>query len=185
MRQLFGTDGIRGVAGEYPLDQRTVFAIGRALGARLLRRYGAGQAKVLIGQDTRESSAWIAEALAGGLRSGRSRIRERRRHDHSRRRLPDARRGKFSAGIVISASHNPWMDNGIKLFGRDGMKLADAIEHEIEQEIFTHLDDLTGDFDSGSSAHTDIRDRGSARKLCAMARHQRRFRQAARLSRAD
>ena len=69
MRQLFGTDGIRGVAGEYPLDQRTVFAIGRALGARLLRRYGTGQARVLIGQDTRESSAWIAGALAGGLRA--------------------------------------------------------------------------------------------------------------------
>jgi phosphoglucosamine mutase len=63
-----------------------------------------------------------------------------------------ARAGKFSAGIVVSASHNPWMDNGIKLFGHDGMKLADVIEHEIEQEIFSHLDNLTEDFDGGSSA---------------------------------
>ena len=150
MRQLFGTDGIRGVAGEYPLDQRTVFAIGRALGARLLRRDGAGQARVLIGRDTRESSTWIAGTLAGGLRAaGAEYVNAGVMTTPGVAYLTRAR--KFSAGIVISASHNPWMDNGIKLFGRDGMKLADAIEHEIEQEIFSHLDDLTGDFDCGSS----------------------------------
>jgi len=151
MKQLFGTDGIRGVAGEYPLDQRTVFAIGRALGARLLRRYGAGQAKVLIGQDTRESSTGIVGALDGGLRAaGAEYVNAGVMTTPGVAYLTRAR--KFSAGIVISASHNPWMDNGIKLFGRDGMKLADVIEHEIEQEIFSHLDDLTGVFDGGSSA---------------------------------
>ncbi|HEX6881294.1 MAG TPA: phosphoglucosamine mutase, partial [Terriglobales bacterium] len=65
-RQLFGTDGIRGVAGEYPLNAATVFAIGRALGARLKR--SDASARVVFGQDTRESSAWIAETLANGLR---------------------------------------------------------------------------------------------------------------------
>jgi phosphoglucosamine mutase len=150
MKQLFGTDGIRGVAGEYPLDQRTVFAIGRALGTRLLRRYGAGQARVLIGQDTRESSTGIARALAGGLQAaGAEYVNAGVLTTPGVAYLTHAR--KFSAGIVISASHNPWMDNGIKLFGRDGMKLADVIEHEIEQEIFSHLDDLTGDFDGDSS----------------------------------
>src|SRR3954469_23426294 len=64
-RQLFGTDGIRGVAGEYPLNPATVFAIGRALGARLQRNDANSQ--VVFGQDTRESSAWIAETLVRGL----------------------------------------------------------------------------------------------------------------------
>ena len=67
-RQLFGTDGIRGVAGEYPLDRPTVYAIGRACGTRLARLKNG--ARVVLGQDTRESSAWIAEALAQGLRDG-------------------------------------------------------------------------------------------------------------------
>jgi len=150
MRQLFGTDGIRGVAGEYPLDQRTVFAIGRALGARLLRRYGAGQARVVIGRDTRESSTWIAGTLAGGLQAaGAEYVNAGIMTTPGVAYLARAR--KFSAGIVISASHNPWIDNGIKLFGCDGMKLADIIEHEIEQDIFSHLDDLTKNFDGGSS----------------------------------
>jgi phosphoglucosamine mutase len=150
MKQLFGTDGIRGIAGEYPLDQRTVFAIGRALGARLLRRLGAGQARVLIGRDTRESSTWIAGTLAGGLcAAGAEYVNADVMTTPGVAYLTRTR--KFAAGVVISASHNPWMDNGIKLFGRDGMKLADVIEHEIEQEIFSHLGELTGDFHGGSS----------------------------------
>lgn len=138
MRKLFGTDGIRGVAGEYPLDRRTVLAIGRAIGARLKRRNN--DARIVIGQDTRDSSAWIAEALAEGLHvsdvgfvsagvlttPGVAFLT----HTH-----------RFSAGIVISASHNPWQDNGIKLFGPNGMKLADSIEHDIEQDIFAYLNE--------------------------------------------
>ena len=143
VRELFGTDGIRGVAGVYPLDRRTVFAIGRVLGARLWRRYN--EARVLIGQDTRESSAWMAEALRRGLQAaGAESVNAGVITTPGVAYLTRSR--KFSAGVVISASHNPWMDNGIKLFGRDGMKLPDAIEHEIEQEIFTHLEELTGDF---------------------------------------
>jgi phosphoglucosamine mutase len=65
MRKLFGTDGIRGVAGEYPLDKKTVYAVGRALGDHL----PAGPRRVVIGQDTRESSGWMADTLAAGLRA--------------------------------------------------------------------------------------------------------------------
>jgi len=67
MRKLFGTDGIRGVAGEYPLDKKTVYAVGRALGDHL----PAGPRRVVIGQDTRESSGWMADTLAAGLRSAK------------------------------------------------------------------------------------------------------------------
>ena len=134
MRKLFGTDGIRGVAGTYPLDQRTVYATGRALGHHLPE----GSHRVLIGQDTRESSAWIADALGSGLRASGVETESAGvittpgvaylTHTHG-----------FSAGVVISASHNPWQDNGIKVFGPDGYKLPDETELEIEEEIFTQL----------------------------------------------
>jgi phosphoglucosamine mutase len=140
VRQLFGTDGIRAVAGEYPLDRATVYAIGRALGTRLVRRSAAS--KVVLGQDTRESSGWIAETLARGLRDADCGYASA-----GVLTTPGvaylARTHGFAAGVVISASHNPWQDNGIKLFGRNGMKLADEIEHEIETEIFEHIDQLT------------------------------------------
>jgi phosphoglucosamine mutase len=139
IRKLFGTDGIRGVAGEYPLDHATVYAIGRACGARLVRRFA--DAKVVLGQDTRESSGWIAETLARGLRDAGCGFASA-----GVLTTPGvaylARTHGFVAGIVISASHNPWQDNGIKLFGRNGMKLADEIEHEIEAEIFEHIGQL-------------------------------------------
>jgi phosphoglucosamine mutase len=134
LRKLFGTDGIRGVAGEYPLDRKTIFAIGRAVGHHLL----AGPRCVVIGQDTRESSFWIAAVLAGGLAVSGVEVESagvittpgiaHLTHTHG-----------FSAGIVISASHNPWQDNGIKLFGPDGYKLPDSTELEIETEIFALL----------------------------------------------
>jgi phosphoglucosamine mutase len=140
IRQLFGTDGIRGVAGEYPLDHATVYAIGHACGARLVRR--TANARVVLGQDTRESAAWIAETLARGLRDAGCGFASA-----GVLTTPGVayltRTHGFAAGIVISASHNPWQDNGIKLFGPNGMKLADEIEHEIETEIFEHIDLLT------------------------------------------
>jgi len=142
IRQLFGTDGIRAVAGEYPLDRATIYAIGRACGARLVRRVAA--ARVVLGQDTRESSAWIAETLALGLRdSGCAFVSAGVLTTPGVAYL--TRTHGFSAGIVISASHNPWQDNGIKLFGSNGMKLADDIEHEIEAEIFQYIDQLPAD----------------------------------------
>ncbi|HTV65500.1 MAG TPA: phosphoglucosamine mutase [Bryocella sp.] len=139
MRQLFGTDGIRGVAGQYPLDQRTVLAIGRALGDRLKARDAAP--RVVVGQDTRESSAWISSALAAGLESAQVDV-----VSAGVITTPAiaylTRANSFSAGIVISASHNPWQDNGIKVFGADGYKLSDELEHQIEADIFSHIEQL-------------------------------------------
>ena len=139
VRQLFGTDGIRGVAGEYPLDSHTVFAIGRALGTRLAEK--SAEARVLIGQDTRESSDWISRALARGLQSANVGVTSAGIITTPGVAYLTRTHG-FSAGVVISASHNPWTDNGIKIFGQDGFKLSDQIEHEIEAEIFTHLEEL-------------------------------------------
>jgi phosphoglucosamine mutase len=132
-RKLFGTDGIRAVAGESPLDATTIFAVGLALGHSLK----TAQPKVILGRDTRESSPWIAAMLSAGLRQAGARV-------ESAGVVPTpavaflARTHGFDAGVVISASHNPWRDNGIKLFGGDGFKLADAVELAMEDEILLH-----------------------------------------------
>ncbi len=135
-RQLFGTDGIRGVAGEFPLTAESTFLIGRALGHDLLRSNRS--ARVVIGQDTRESSRWIADRVALGLASCNVEV-----HSAGVITTPGvaylARSRKFDAGVVISASHNPWTDNGIKVFSGDGFKLPDSRELAIEQEIFALL----------------------------------------------
>ena len=137
-RQLFGTDGIRGVAGEFPLTSESTFLIGRALGHDLLRV--TEQPRVVIGQDTRESSAWIADRIAFGLSSCGVEV-----HSAGVITTPGiaflARTRGYAAGVVISASHNPWTDNGIKVFSNDGYKLPDARELAIEQEIFALLQD--------------------------------------------
>src|SRR3982074_2602902 len=135
-RQLFGTDGIRGVAGEFPLTRDSVYWIGRALGHDLVRVNA--KARVVIGQDTRVSSRWIADRIALGLASCQVEVRSA-----GVITTPGvaflARSQKFDAGVVISASHNPWTDNGIKVFSGDGYKLPDAHELAIEKEIFTLL----------------------------------------------
>lgn len=134
-RVLFGTDGIRGVAGTAPLDPTTVFAAGLALGHSLPRM--AAEPRVILGRDTRESSPWIAATLAAGLREAGAQV-------ESVGVAPTpavaflARTHGFAAGVEISASHNPWRDNGIKLFGGDGYKLPDAVELEMEEEILHH-----------------------------------------------
>jgi phosphoglucosamine mutase len=150
MRQLFGTDGIRGVAGEYPLDRRTIYAIGRALGKRLAAR--EADARVVIGQDTRESSAWISTLLAAGLSASGVQV-----VSAGVITTPGVayltRANQLAAGIVISASHNPWQDNGIKVFGANGYKLSDALEHEIEIDIFAHIEQFSeGASDAAASA---------------------------------
>jgi phosphoglucosamine mutase len=135
-RQLFGTDGIRGVAGEFPLTRDSVYWIGRALGHDLLRVNA--KARVVIGQDTRVSSRWIADRFLQGLASVGVETRSA-----GVITTPGvaflARSQKFDAGVVISASHNPWTDNGIKIFSGDGYKLPDARELAIEKEIFALL----------------------------------------------
>jgi phosphoglucosamine mutase len=139
MRKLFGTDGIRAVAGVAPLDERTVFAIGIALGHSLKAAFP--EPTVVLGMDTRESGPWIAAMVAAGLeRAGAQVVSAGVITTPAIAYL--TRKHKFAAGIVISASHNPWEDNGIKIFGSDGYKLADATELRMEEEIFRHLDGL-------------------------------------------
>jgi phosphoglucosamine mutase len=136
MKKLFGTDGIRGIAGQPPLDAPAVYAIGLALAKTLSAK--TNTPKVLLGMDTRESSDWIAATLTAGLDAGGASVESAGvittpavaflAHTHG-----------FATGVVISASHNPWQDNGIKLFGPDGYKLPDALELTIEDEIFRQL----------------------------------------------
>jgi phosphoglucosamine mutase len=136
VRQLFGTDGIRGVAGEFPLTAESTYLIGRALGHDLIR--ATPRARAVMGQDTRESSGWIADRVAAGLASVGVDV-----HSAGVITTPGvaylARTRGFAAGVVISASHNPWTDNGIKVFSGDGFKLTDARELAIEKEIFELL----------------------------------------------
>lgn len=139
-KRLFGTDGIRGVAGQAPLDARTIAALGIALGDDLKRRK-LGEKAVLIGMDTRESGPQIAAELADGLK--RSGVGVRFAGVVTTPGVAYlTRTGDFSAGVMISASHNPFEDNGIKVFARTGYKLPDEEEHEIEEEIFRILDGL-------------------------------------------
>jgi phosphoglucosamine mutase len=135
-KELFGTDGIRGVAGEYPLDVVTVHAIGMALGSDIARQNP--DAEVVIGMDTRESGPWLAGQIAGGL--SRYGVRTRFAGIVTTPGIAYlTRSGPFAAGVMISASHNPYRDNGIKVFGHSGFKLPDGEEHEIEREIFRLL----------------------------------------------
>jgi phosphoglucosamine mutase len=138
MKKLFGTDGIRAVAGQAPLDPPTIYAVGLAIAHHL--KSGPGNSpKVLIGMDTRESGTWIASTLTSGLIAGGATV-----ESAGIITTPGvaylAAAHNFAAGIVISASHNPWEDNGIKLFGPDGFKLPDATELAIEAEIFRQLE---------------------------------------------
>ena len=138
MKKLFGTDGIRAVAGTAPLDTPTIHAIGLALAQTLNQPLGAG-AKVLLGMDTRESSHDIATTLSTGLTEAGASVENAGVITTPAIAFLAATHG-FAAGIVISASHNPWQDNGIKLFGPDGYKLPDATELEIEARIFANLE---------------------------------------------
>ncbi len=141
-KQLFGTDGIRGVAGEPPLDSATIYACGLALGRDLARVPANGnnreKPEVLIGMDTRESGPGIASQLAAGLVAAEARVRFA-----GLITTPGVawltKSTPFAAGVMISASHNPYQDNGIKIFASTGYKLPDTEEHVIEEEIFRAL----------------------------------------------
>jgi phosphoglucosamine mutase len=140
MKKLFGTDGIRGVAGQSPLDAPTVYAVGLALAHTLAA--ATASPRILLGMDTRESSDWIAATLTAGLIGGGASAESAGVITTPAIAFLTHTRG-FAAGVVISASHNPWQDNGIKLFGPDGYKLPDAVELAIEEEIFRQLAGLT------------------------------------------
>ena len=131
--KLFGTDGIRGCAGEFPLNRPAIVAIGRAVAERL-------GGKVLIGQDTRVSSPWIFELLQKGFAHTPATLQNAGVIPTPAIALLTKWLG-YSGGLMISASHNPYQDNGIKVFGADGTKLNDVEESHIEKRIHELLGD--------------------------------------------
>ena len=142
MGRLFGTDGIRGVANEYPLTAEAVFGIGRAVASFF--GDSAIAAKIIIGKDTRESGDMIEDALASGICSvGADACLAGILPTPAVAYLVSSTHA--AAGIVISASHNPFYDNGIKIFNADGYKLSDAKEDEIERLLSAdHMDPTPG-----------------------------------------
>ncbi len=132
--QLFGTDGVRGVAGEYPLDPATVCNLGRAIGTVLAKPPPSEPVRVVLGEDTRESSGWISRTLAEGLRSAGATVTSAGVITTPGVAFLTRHHG-FSAGIVVSASHNPYQDNGIKVLSSAGMKLSETRELAIEEEL--------------------------------------------------
>ena len=130
--RLFGTDGVRGKAGEYPLDHETVARLGGALVRAMQRSNGSAQPlRFVIGRDTRESGEWIERELARGVHSAGAEIT-------TAGVIPTpaiayvTRDLGFDAGLVISASHNPFEDNGIKVFSGAGEKFTEVLEREVE-----------------------------------------------------
>ncbi|HEX3558825.1 MAG TPA: hypothetical protein VHU19_06460 [Pyrinomonadaceae bacterium] len=134
MKKLFGTDGMRGAAGRFPLDAATVRTAGRSLAAHLAEKLGRVP-RVVAGRDTRESGAWIERALLEGARSAGAEVESAGVITtpgvaYLARTLP------ADAGIVVSASHNSFEDNGIKIFAPTGRKLDDATERLVEADIY-------------------------------------------------
>ena len=137
-KELFGTDGIRGVPGTPPLDDATLYATGRSLGTYLKQNSPA--ARVLIGMDTRESGPHIAALLAAGLGNVGVSVDFAGIITTPGVACLVRQRG-FQAGVVISASHNPFHDNGVKLFSSAGMKFPDTAEEILEKDIFKYRED--------------------------------------------
>ena len=135
MKRLFGTDGMRGLAGRFPLDTATVRVTGRSLARHLAARSEDGRApRIVVGRDTRESGNWIEAALTIGAAEAGAQVESAGVITtpgvaYLARTLP------ADAGVVISASHNPYQDNGIKIFAPSGRKLDDATERLIEADI--------------------------------------------------
>ena len=179
MSRLFGTDGVRGRAGEYPLDHETVARLGGALvRARLRQGFGAASLpdastglRFLVGRDTRESGDWIARELARGVRSQGAQM-------VSAGVIPTpaiayvTRALGFDAGLVISASHNPFDDNGIKVFSGLGEKFSEALEREVEAIVGDSGWRVAGSADE-PVPHTDVSEAYIAHTLRAFPEPQR------------
>jgi phosphoglucosamine mutase len=142
-QRLFGTDGIRATANTYPMTPTIIMRVGQALGHLIMKDpHRNNHPKVLIGKDTRLSGYMVEQALTSGLNSMGV-------HVQLVGPLPTpgigflARNMRADAGIVISASHNPYHDNGIKIFGSDGFKISSQLEAKIEELVLdTDLDSL-------------------------------------------
>jgi phosphoglucosamine mutase len=146
--RLFGTDGVRGKAGDYPLDHETVARLGGALvRAMTATRRSDKPLRFLVGRDTRESGEWIERELARGVHSAGADIT-------TAGVIPTpaiayvTRAMAFDAGIVISASHNPFEDNGIKVFSGKGEKFTESLEREVEAIIHDNAWSVTGSADA-------------------------------------
>ena len=155
MKALFGTDGIRGEAGQFPLDPATVTAIGFSLASHLA---ASGVApKIITGRDTRESGASIEEALIDGAsRAGAECL------SAGVITTPGVafvtRKEQASAGVVISASHNPYHDNGIKIFAPSGRKMDDSVERQIEADVYRKIEIPAASTHSSAAAEEQLRE---------------------------
>ncbi len=136
MKTLFGTDGMRGAAGTFPLDAHTVKIVGASLARRLQTAIGRAPV-IVVGRDTRESGNWLERALIEGAAYSGAEC-----HSAGVITTPGVafltRKLPADAGVVISASHNPFHDNGIKIFGPSGRKLDDSTEQFIEADILSN-----------------------------------------------
>ncbi|MFY9607254.1 MAG: phosphoglucosamine mutase [Blastocatellia bacterium] len=149
-QRLFGTDGIRGVAGEFPLDDFTVAGFGRSLVSNLAEELGRAS-RIVVGRDTRESGPMIERALTRGAMAAGATVESAGVITtpgvaYITRVIP------FDAGVVISASHNPYRDNGIKVFLPSGKKLGDQMERRIETDL---LDTTAGDYAGSNQANAE------------------------------
>ena len=134
MKKLFGTDGIRAEAGKFPLDEKTIAIIGGSLARQFGEKLGR-QPRFVTGRDTRESGEWIENAFCRGATSAGADCQSAEVIT-----TPGVafvtKKFEFDAGIVISASHNPFQDNGIKIFSPTGKKIDEKTEREIERDVF-------------------------------------------------
>jgi phosphoglucosamine mutase len=169
VQTLFGTDGIRGTAGQFPLDAGTV----RRVGAALIKAQPGGDKKLLVGRDTRESGVWIERELAHGARLSGATV-------HSIGVAPTpavaylTRSLDFDAGVVISASHNPYEDNGIKVFSGAGVKYGGQFESDVEHLVA----DVSWQVPDGRAADVDMPHAEHLRKYLDHAREVLRQRDA-------
>jgi phosphoglucosamine mutase len=151
--RLFGTDGIRGEAGKFPLDSQTVWVIGRSLAQHLAERTGRTP-RIVTGRDTRESGSSIESDLLAGARAAGAEVQSA-----GVITTPGvaflARSLPADAGVVISASHNPYQDNGIKVFDPSGRKLDEATERRIEKDIAAAADETANDLAESEAANEE------------------------------
>jgi phosphoglucosamine mutase len=155
MGEFFGTDGIRGVAGKFPLDEQTIERIGWSL-ARHMKAAIGRPVNMLIGGDTRESGAWIEKAFTRGAHAGGAKVTSlgvitTPGVAYLTRELP------ADAGVVVSASHNPYHDNGIKVFVPSGCKLDEAMELAIERDLKEPPADMPKLHDASATADVNLK----------------------------
>lgn len=157
MGEFFGTDGIRGVAGQYPLDEPTIERMGFSLAKQLSARLNRSP-QIIIGRDTRESGEWIETALTRGIHTAQSSARSAGVITTPGVAYLTRALGA-DAGVVISASHNPYEDNGIKIFSPSGQKLDDAAEQAIERDLKSDASNFPPMVDAKLKAEPDLKEK--------------------------